>query len=84
MLGTVDPAQAIGLIDAYDAALGYDPVYAGGIKVSGSFSIPNMESIASEGQAWPRLAVLTGVRANAMIKACSLPQLTLASACRLA
>jgi hypothetical protein len=25
-----------------------------------------------------------GVRANAMIEACSLPQLTLASACRLA
>jgi hypothetical protein len=54
------------------------------LTVSGSFSTPNMESIASEGQAWPRLAVLTGVRANAMIEACSLPQLTLASACRLA
>jgi hypothetical protein len=57
---------------------------AEGFNVSGSFSTPNMESIASEGQAWPRLAVLTGVRANAMIEACSLPQLTLASACRLA
>lgn len=29
------------------------------LSVSGSFSTPNRESIASEGQAWPRLAVLT-------------------------
>lgn len=32
MLGSVSPVHAIGLVDAYNAALGYDPAYAGAMK----------------------------------------------------